>query len=155
MICIRPSVVLAGVLESKRQSLMFLWKRRTFVLHKDLTFRRYNGVELRHTAKVTASTTVAKVGSTEFTVTFHPSPSYSHVHYHLRARSSTERDMWAHGLEKLVTCLKLLEVFSAETENKHGHVMKAIEAANRAVGLDEDGHMAKAVEEYLIAIDYL
>ena len=90
----RAAALLQGVLQAKRQSLRFLWKNRRFLLCADFTFRRYNGDELRHSAAITSGTSVAKVGSTEFTVTF----LQPDLHYHIRAGSSAERDRWVVAL---------------------------------------------------------
>ena len=90
----RAAALLQGVLQAKRQSLRFLWKNRRFLLCADFTFRRYNGDEFRHSAAITSGTSVAKVGSTEFTVTF----LQPDLHYHIRAGSSAERDRWVVAL---------------------------------------------------------
>ena len=84
----RAAALLQGVLESR--ALRFFWNKRTFLLCADFTFRRYNGDELRHSAAITSGTSVAKVGSTEFTVTF----LQPDLHYHIRAGFSAERDRW-------------------------------------------------------------
>ena len=66
-------------------------------MFSDFTFRRFGDGDyvLHHTAHITESTTVAKIDSTEFTVTFtHP----DHLHYHLRAASTRERDNWVDAL---------------------------------------------------------
>ena len=98
----RAAALLQGVLQAKRQSLRFLWKNRTFLLCADFTFCRYNGVEFRHSAAITSGTSVAKVGSTEFTVTF----LQPDLHYHIRAGSSAERDRWVDCLADAIgACL--------------------------------------------------
>ena len=84
----RAAALMQGVLESR--ALRFFWNKRTFLLCADFTFRRYNGDEFRHSAAITSGTSVAKVGSTEFTVTF----LQPDLHYHIRAGSSAERDRW-------------------------------------------------------------
>ncbi len=59
-------VLLEGELQTKRQTLSFLWNTRTFVLGVNNTFRRYDGDELHHFSAVTPSTAVVKVGSIPF-----------------------------------------------------------------------------------------
>ena len=92
----RAATLLQGVLESR--ALRFFWNKRTFLLCADFTFRRYNGDEFRHSAAITSGTSVAKVGSTEFTVTF----LQPDLHYHIRAGSSAERDRWVVALADAV-----------------------------------------------------
>ena len=96
---------LEGVFQAKRQSLPLLWKRRRFVLREGLqkfTFLRFIGDKLRHSATVSCSTAVTKVGSAEFTVTF----LQPDIHYHIRAGSSAERDRWVDCLADAIgACL--------------------------------------------------
>ena len=92
---IRDIVLLEGELEAKRLMLRFLWKDRRFVLCSNFTFLRYNGTELRHSAAITAATSVAKAGSREFILTF----TQPELRYHIRAASSDERDRWVAALQ--------------------------------------------------------
>ena len=92
---IRDIVLLEGELEAKRLTLRFLWYNRRFVLCSDFTFRRYNGTELRHSAAITETTSVAKAGSREFILTF----TQPELRYHIRAASSDERDRWVAALQ--------------------------------------------------------
>jgi hypothetical protein len=92
------AVVLAGVFRAKRQTLSFLWKTRRFDLCADRTLRRYDGQQLRHSANITSTTSVAKVGDAEFTVTF----LQPDLRYHMRAASSAERDMWVSAIADVI-----------------------------------------------------
>jgi hypothetical protein len=86
------------VLQVKGQLLFFLWHTRRFSLCSDRTLRRYDGQQLRHSAAITSTTSVSKVGDTEFTVTF----LQPDLRYHMRAASSEERDAWASALAKAI-----------------------------------------------------
>jgi hypothetical protein len=88
----RAAALMQGVLESR--ALRFFWNKRTFLLCADFTFRRYNVDELRHSAAITSSTRVAKVGTSEFTVEF----LQPDLRYHIRAASCVERDRWVSAL---------------------------------------------------------
>jgi hypothetical protein len=90
----RAAVVLNGVFKTKRLTMSFLWKTRRFALCADRTLRRYDGDRLRHSAAITPTTRVAKVGDTEFTVTF----MQPDLCCHIRAASSAERDTWVAAL---------------------------------------------------------
>ena len=72
----------------------FLWCTRRFALCSDRTFRRYDGEQLRHSAAIKTTTTVAKVGESEFTVEF----LQPDLRYHIRAASCAERDRWVSAL---------------------------------------------------------
>ena len=82
------AVLLDSVLQAKRLTLSFLWYTRRFALCADCTLRRYDGEQLRHSAAITSTTSVAKVGNAEFTVTF----LQPYLRYHIRAASCAERD---------------------------------------------------------------
>jgi TPR repeat protein len=88
------TVLLECVFKAKRQTLTFLWYTRRFVLCADNTLRRYDGEQLRHSAAITSSTRVAKVGESEFTVEF----LLPDLRYHIRAASCVERDRWVSAL---------------------------------------------------------
>jgi hypothetical protein len=88
------AVVLSGVFQTKRLALSFLWNTRRFTLCADGTFRRYDGEQLRHSAAITLTTSFAKVGDAEFTVTF----LQPDLRYHIRAGSCAERDAWLSAL---------------------------------------------------------
>ncbi len=82
------AVLLDGQLQAKRLTLSFLWYLRRFSLCSDRTLRRYDGQQLRHSAAITSTTSVAKVGDAQFTVTF----LQPDLRYHIRTASSAERD---------------------------------------------------------------
>ena len=88
------AVLLDCVFQAKRLTLTFLWYTRRFVLCADLTLRRYDGGQLRHSAAITSDTSVAKLGDVEFTVTF----LQPDLRYHIRAASRAERDGWVSAL---------------------------------------------------------
>ena len=92
-------VILQEVLQVKRQTLSFFWKTRIFALCTDGSLRRYDGEHLRHSAAITASTVVQKVGAAEFTVAV-PQPE---LRYHIRAASSEQRDEWVLALTNAVS----------------------------------------------------
>jgi hypothetical protein len=79
------AVLLDGVFEAKSQTLSFLRKRQRFALCSDSTFRCYDGEQLRHSAAITSTTSVAKLGESEFTVVF----LQPDLRYHIRAQSET------------------------------------------------------------------
>jgi hypothetical protein len=85
---------LSSELQAKRQTLSFLWYTRRFTLYADRTLCRYDGEQLCHSAAITSTTSVAKVGDAEFTVTF----LQPDLRYHIRAASSAERDSWVRAL---------------------------------------------------------
>ena len=87
-------MVISSELQAKRFALSILWKTRRFDLCADRTLRRYDGEHLCHSAAVTPTTSVAKVGDAEFTVTF----LQPYLRYHIRAASCAERDRWVHAL---------------------------------------------------------
>ena len=84
------AVLLSGVFQAKRLTLSFLWYTRRFALCSDGTLRRYDGEQLRHTAAITSTTSIAKLGELDFTVTF----LQPGLRYHIRAASSAERNIW-------------------------------------------------------------
>jgi hypothetical protein len=88
------TVVLQCVFKAKRLTLRFLWYTRRFVLCADGTLHRYDGGQLRHSAVITSTTSVAKLGDAEFTVTF----LQPDLRYHIRAASCAERDKWVSTL---------------------------------------------------------
>jgi TPR repeat protein len=88
------TVLLECVFQAKRLTLSFLWNTRRFALCADCTLRRYDGEQLRHSAAITSTTSVAKVGDADFTVTF----LQPDLRYHIRAASSAERDRWVSAL---------------------------------------------------------
>ena len=77
----------------------FLWYTRRFALCSDRTFRRYDGEQLRHSAAIKTTTTVAKVGESEFTVEF----LQPDLRYHIRAASRAERYRWVSALLDAIT----------------------------------------------------
>jgi hypothetical protein len=82
------------VFQAKKLALSFLWHTWGFFLCADRTLRRYDGGQLRHSAAITWTTSVAKVGDAGFTVSF----LQPKLRYHIRAASSAERDTWVHAL---------------------------------------------------------
>jgi tetratricopeptide (TPR) repeat protein len=92
------SQTLDGILDAKRLTLSLLWYKRRFVLCDDGCFRRYEGDHLRDSSVIASDTVISKIGSNEFTVTFHQ-PS---LHYHLRAGSSVDRDRWVAALSSAI-----------------------------------------------------
>ncbi len=88
------AVILHGVFQAKRLSLSFHWQKWVFFLCADRTLRRYDGEQLLHTAAITSTTSVAKVGHLGFTVVF---PQLD-TRYHIRAASPAERDRWVRAL---------------------------------------------------------
>jgi hypothetical protein len=95
----QAAVVLNGVFKTKRLTLSFLWNTRRFALCADRTLRRYDGEQLRHSAAITSTTSVAKVGDADFTVTF----LQPDLRYHIRAASSAERDRWVAALAEIAS----------------------------------------------------
>ena len=93
------AVLLSSVFQAKRQTLSFLWYTRRFELCADRTLRRYDGEQLRHSANITSTTSVTKVGDAEFTVTF----LQPDLRYHMRAASRAERDRWVSALADAIT----------------------------------------------------
>jgi hypothetical protein len=93
------TVLLDCVFQAKRLTLSFLWYTRRFVLCKDGTLHRYDGEQLRHSAAITSTTSVATLGDVEFTVTF----LQPDLRYHIRAASRVERDGWVNALLDAIT----------------------------------------------------
>lgn len=94
----RSAAVVEGELEARRLTLSFLWYKRTFALFPDFSFCRYDGAELRHSATITHSTTVSKLGSREFVLTF----AQPELRYHIRAATCDERDRWVAALQNFI-----------------------------------------------------
>jgi hypothetical protein len=93
------TVLLDSVLQAKRLTFSFLWYTRRFILRSDRTLNRYDGEQLRHSATITSTTSVAKVGEAELTITF----LQSNYRYHIRAESCLERDRWASTLADTIS----------------------------------------------------
>jgi hypothetical protein len=72
-------VLLEGEMEAKWQTMQVFWKKRKFAIYADLSFRRFNGDIVRHSAIMTADTVVSKVDETEFTIAF------GNINYRVRA----------------------------------------------------------------------
>ncbi len=87
-----------GQLETKRQSLGFLWKTRRFILNSDSTFTRLDGDIVRNTMRIIPSTRVEKLNDTEFTLTFNM-PDFV---YHMRASTSEECNEWVVALKRMI-----------------------------------------------------
>ena len=81
-------VLLQGEMEAKWQTMQVFWKKRKFAIYADLSFRRFNGDILRHSAIMTADTVVSKLDETEFTIAF------GNINYRVRAASAADCDIW-------------------------------------------------------------
>jgi hypothetical protein len=87
-------VLLQGEMEAKWQTMQVLWKKRKFAICSDLSFRRFKGEILRHSAIMTDDTTVSKVNETEFTIAFRKAGSGERWSYRIRAVSAADCDIW-------------------------------------------------------------
>ncbi len=98
------AIILEGEMETKRQKLNFMWKRRSFVLYADMetfSFCRFDDAELRHSDTITHTTTVSNHGDKddrEFMLVF----VQPERQYHIRAASSVERDRWVTELRRCI-----------------------------------------------------
>ena len=96
----RTAVLLQGDMQAKWKTLQFLWMKRKFTLCSDLSFRRYNGDDLRHSGVINRDTVVSKVDDTEFTITFHRD-----VHYRIRATSVADCELWIQRIQSITSFL--------------------------------------------------
>ena len=92
------TVIKEGQLETKRQSLGFLWKKRIFRLNSNSTFTRLDDNIVRNNMSISSTTRVEKLNDTEFTLTFNM-PDFV---YHMRAGSPEECNDWVIALKSMI-----------------------------------------------------
>ena len=100
------TVIKEGQLETKRQSLGFLWKTRRFILNSDSTFTRLDDDTVRNTMRIVSTTRVEKLNDTEFTLTFNM-PDFV---YHMRASTSEECNKWVVALKRMINNVDNIDV---------------------------------------------
>ena len=111
----QPAVLLSAVFRAKRLTLSFLWYTRRFAVCSDGTLRRYDGELLRHTSAITSTTSVARLGESDFTVAF----LQPGLRYHIRAASSAERNAWVDTITGIIAHASTLAAAAVAVPAQH------------------------------------